>query len=113
MSMTATHPVLEGLVGRFNDASEWLRELGDVPAHRIVMNPWPGTATEEDLLRFVEHDKPCELIDGTLVEKPVGWWESLLAFRLAIALSAFVDPRGLGLVTPGDGPLRMKSKRVR
>jgi energy-coupling factor transporter ATP-binding protein EcfA2 len=37
------------------------------------LRPWPGTATEADLLRLVERDKRlCELIDGTLVEKPVG-----------------------------------------
>ena len=114
MSTTATHPVLEGLVGRFNDASEWLRELGDVPTHRIVMNPWPGTATEQDLLLFVERDKRLvELIDGTLVEKPVGWLEARIAMVIAVALSNFVDPRKLGFVTGGDGTLRMRSGRVR
>ena len=111
---TSAHPApARGLPGKYHNAAEWLHELGDVPVERIIMDPWPGTATEADLLHYVEHDTPCELIDGTLVEKPVGWWESLLAFRLAAALGAFVGPRGLGLITTGDGPLRMRSRRVR
>jgi Uma2 family endonuclease len=114
MSTTATHPVLEGLVGRFNDASEWLRELGDVPAHRIVMNPWPGTATEADLLRLVEREKRfVELIDGTLVEKPMGSPESLIAGILVQELNNFVLPRGLGYVLTESALLRMVVDRIR
>lgn len=57
---------------RFDTAAEWLRALGDVPPQRIIFDPLPGTATEADLLHFVGRDKLCELVDGTLVEKPVG-----------------------------------------
>ena len=57
-----------------------LGATGLVLLSRIRFDPWPGTATEADLLRFVERDKRlCELIDGTLVEKPVGWEESAIA----------------------------------
>jgi hypothetical protein len=60
----------------FDNAAEWLQSLGNVPLERILFNPLPGTATEADLLALVERDKRlCELIDGTLVEKPVGYWE--------------------------------------
>src|SRR5687768_3054510 len=99
MTTTAAQPVLDGLVGKFHDGAEWLRELGDVPPQRIVMNPWPGTATEADLLMFVERDKRfVELIDGTLVEKPMGSRESLIAGLLIAALNSFVRPRRLGHV---------------
>ncbi|CAA9388406.1 MAG: hypothetical protein AVDCRST_MAG64-1045, partial [uncultured Phycisphaerae bacterium] len=65
---------------RFDNGAEWLAALGGVPLSRIIFDPWPGTATEADLLLFVERDKRlCELIDGTLVEKPVGYFESLIA----------------------------------
>ena len=58
----------------FDNAAEWLHSLGDVPPERILFDPRPGTATEADLLLLVERDKRlCELIDGTLVEKPVGF----------------------------------------
>ena len=56
---------------KFANGAEWLASLGNVPMERIIFNPLPGTATETDLLRLIERDKRlCELIDGTLVEKP-------------------------------------------
>jgi Uma2 family endonuclease len=88
--------------------------LGDISMSRIVFDPWPGTATEADLLRLVETDKRlCELIDGTLVEKPVGSWEGLIAARVVTVLTVFADAHNLGAVFGADSPMRMKSRRVR
>lgn len=99
---------------RFDNGAEWLAAFGGVPLSRIIFDPWPGTATEADLLLFVERDKRlCELIDGTLVEKPVGYWESMIAINLATALNNFVLPRRLGAVAGADATMRMKSGRVR
>jgi len=79
-----------------------------------VMDPWPGSATEQDLLTFVERDKRLvELIDGTLVEKPVGWLESQIAVRLIMSLGNFVYSRRLGVLTGEAGPLRMRRGQVR
>ena len=98
----------------FTNGAEWLHALGDVPLERIVFDPWPGTATEADLLKFVERDKRlCELIDGTLVEKPVGCWEGLIAARLITQLTNFADARNLGAVFGADSTMRMNSGRVR
>lgn len=98
----------------FKNAAEWLAELGNVPLDRIVFDPWPGTATEADLLRLVERDKRlCELIDGTLVEKPPGYWEGIIAINLATILANFVNPRGLGAVSGPDSTMRVRSGRVR
>ena len=64
-------------------ATTWeqrLADLGNVPADRILTQPVPGTATFEDVVRANDRDgRLCELIDGTLVEKAMGWQESLLA----------------------------------
>jgi Uma2 family endonuclease len=91
-----------------------LQSLGDIPLSRIIFDPEPGTATEQDLLRFVERGEMlCELIDGTLVEKPVGYFESLIAVRLIIALGNFVVPRNLGLISGPDGMMRLFSGRIR
>src|SRR5204862_393406 len=99
---------------KFENAADLWRALWEVPLERIVMNPLPGTATEQDLLKFVERDKRLvELIDGTLVEKPMGWLESLIAIRLATALNIFIMPRKLGYVTGEAGTIRMVSGRVR
>jgi Uma2 family endonuclease len=95
---------------RFDNAAEWLRALGDVPPERIIFDPWPGTATEADLLRLVERDKRlCELIDGTLVEKPVGFWHSLIGMNLMARLGAYVDAQRLGIVAGANATLRMPS----
>src|SRR3954452_287699 len=107
--MTATlPPPAPAPPRRFDNAAEWLRALGGVPLDRIVFDPWPGTATEADLLRLVERDQRlCELIDGTLVEKPVGAIESLIAMRLGGRLIAWADANDAGVVLGADGTLRM------
>lgn len=78
-----------------------LRRLGDVPADRVRFTPVPGTATKDDLLR--PENKNCELVDETLVEKPMGMRESLLAIYLGELLGPFVRGRNLGLITGADG----------
>jgi Uma2 family endonuclease len=100
-------------LAKYENAAQMVHELDDVPLERIVMDPLPGTATEQDLLYMVERDKLVELIDGTLVEKPVGWLESQIAVRLILALGNFIYPRHLGVISGGDGPLRMRRGRVR
>ena len=89
--------------------------MGDIPLERIIFDPWPGTATEADLLLLVERDKRlCELIDGTLVEKAVGLFESLIAVNLIVELGAYVKRMGLGAVFGPDGTFRLQSSgRIR
>ena len=99
---------------QFENGAQWLAALGGVPLSRIIFNPWPGDATEADLLYMVDHEKRlCELIDGTLVEKPVGCWEGLIAANIIGLLIAFVNPRALGAVFGADSTMRMKSGRIR
>lgn len=70
-------------------------------------------ATEADLLRFVERDEHlCELIDGTLVEKPVGSWEGLIAANLIFILGNYLSKNDLGAVFGDASPMRMKIGRV-
>jgi Uma2 family endonuclease len=67
------------------------------------------------LLRFVEREKRlCELVDGTLVEKPMGFAEGVIAMRLGTYLTVHVDRYELGIVAGADSTLRMRSSgRVR
>src|SRR5690242_6958145 len=100
--------------GSQRTAEEWVRDLGDIPLNRILLTPAPGTATEAELLRLLEVDKQlCELVDGTLVEKPVGFFESQIAAALISFLMDFVIPRRLGAISGGDGPLRLAEGLVR
>jgi hypothetical protein len=43
----------------------------------------------------------CELVDGTLVEKPMGWEESAIAGLIIHFLVGFAKPRRLGTVFRG------------
>ena len=90
-------------------------ELGDIPGWRILLRPPPGTATEADVLRLLDSPRKriCELIDGTLVEKAMGFRESIVGASLASRLTVFVDERDLGFVSGSDGTLKLESGRIR
>ena len=100
---------------RFKNGAEWWHAIGDVPLHRVVFDPKPGDATLADFIRSNDGDdkRPCELIDGTLVEKVVGIWESMIASRIAILLGAFVNGRHLGIIVGEQGPARTTPSRIR
>ncbi|MBL8797342.1 MAG: Uma2 family endonuclease [Planctomycetia bacterium] len=94
--------------------AEVLERLGNIPLCRVRFRPFPGTATEDDLLRVAaQEDRLCELVDGILVEKGMGFRESLLVAALAALLRAFVVPRNLGLVSGPDGTMRLFAGRIR
>lgn len=98
----------------FPTAVEWWDALGRVPFERIVFDPLPCTATEQDVVRLNDHeDRLCELIDGTLVEKTYGFDESVLEVRIAYLLMNHVIARKLGIVTGAGGPMRLFAGRVR
>jgi Uma2 family endonuclease len=88
--------------------------LGGVPLERIRYRPFPGTATEQDVIRIEEQEnRLCELVEGVLVEKPMGLRESLLAAGLADRLREFVVPRNLGLVSGEGGMMLLLAGLVR
>jgi len=94
--------------------AELVERLGGVPLHRIRFRPSPGTATEEDVLRVEEQEsRLCELVEGVLVEKPMGFRESLLASALIQHLREFVTAGNLGLVTGEGGMMRLFAGLVR
>jgi Uma2 family endonuclease len=94
--------------------ADLLDRLGRVPLERIRFHPPPGTANEKDVLEIAaREDCLCELIDGVLVEKPVGYGESILALFLGRMLSNFAAPRNLGHVTGEQGMMRLFPGLVR
>jgi len=87
--------------------ADLLERLG-VPAERVRWHPLPGTATKEDVVALDDHeDRLCELVDGVLVEKPMGFKESFLACVLIEVLRKFVVPRKLGLVAGEAGMMEL------
>ena len=94
--------------------ADLLDRLGHVPLERIRLHPAPGTATEDDVLARPGGEKRlCELVDGVLVEKAVGFHESLLATLLIRFLGRFLDEYDLGLVLGADTMLRLAPGLVR
>ena len=72
--------------------------LGGIPLERIRMVPPPGTATEKDVIDADDHaDRLCELIDGVLVEKTMGYIESFIAIEIVYLLRSFLEAHDLGI----------------
>lgn len=96
------------------DLLKAVEPLGDIPPDRIRYLPVPGTATEQDVLDVLDHEGViCELIDGTLVEKVMGYEESQVAVELITSLNLFNREHNLGLVGGPDGTLRLTTGLLR
>jgi Uma2 family endonuclease len=95
--------------------AELLDRLGNIPLERIRLHPQPGTATENDVILARQSPEKwrCELIDGVLVEKPMGTKEALWAGLVLHYLWDFLDRHDLGLVLGADGFVRLFPGRVR
>jgi Uma2 family endonuclease len=99
---------------RFKRADEWLRSLGNIPPHRILLDPPPGTATVDDVIRLSDHeDRGVELVDGTLVEKPAGYIESVIAANVIRLLGPWAKAGNRGLVSSEHGMIRMLVGNIR
>jgi Uma2 family endonuclease len=94
--------------------ADLLEQLGGIAPDRIRMHPPPGTATEQDVLEIeARENRLCELVDCVLVEKPMGYVESILAGAILTCLRNFVVPKNLGHVSGADGMLRLFPGLVR
>lgn len=95
-------------------AADMLTHLGGIPLERIRMYPPPGMATEKDVFQAKSRfNRICELIDGVLVEKTVGYYESLLAAEVIHLLKLFLQEHDLGIVLGEAGTLRIVPTQVR
>jgi Uma2 family endonuclease len=91
-----------------------LKRLGNIPPGRVRLHPTPGTATEKDVIKVLDREnRPCELVEGTLVEKAMGFEESEIAVTIILLLGAFVRWHKLGVVAGPDGTIRLLSGLVR
>lgn len=96
------------------DAVQLAERFGPIPLNRICTDPLPGLGTEDDVIRFCEHeDRLFELVEGVLVEKSIGTCESMLAVEIAAQLRNYVKPRKLGTVLDEGGLLRLAPGLVR
>ncbi len=99
---------------RFRNLGEFLESLGGIPADRVCIDPPLGRATKQDLLHACERtDRLYELVEGTLVEKPMGHPESYLALELGFLIRTFLVANDLGFCTGADDLIEVLPDLVR
>jgi Uma2 family endonuclease len=100
---------------KIETVADLLHQLGDVPPERVLWDPIPGTAMEADVVRYVDGDdkRLVELIDGTLVEKPMGQYEARVGVLVSHMIESFLDSHDLGVTFGADATLRILPKQVR
>ncbi len=102
------------LISSAATVADLIDRLGGIPPERIRLKPPPGQATVADVIEIERREnRICELVEGVLVEKAIGFREGLVSGRLLIWLSQFVDPRNLGLVNGADGMMQIFPGLVR
>ena len=101
MPTIASRPKISKAAVPFATIGELCDRLGGVSAHRVVAEPAPGTATVRDYARRDGRSVTgaiCELADGTLLEKPMGASESVLAQEIAFCLRLYLRDHPIGYV---------------
>jgi Uma2 family endonuclease len=106
---------LDPAIADLETVAELLEHLGDIPAHRVLWKPYPGTATEKDIIAAegALRKRLCELIDGTLVEKAAGFYASRVSSVITYFIERYMDQQNLGICFGPDAPLRILPRRVR
>lgn len=117
MTATLSSPSvnMDPAIANLATVADLLERLGDIPPHRVRMKPYPGTATEQDVIaaEAAPDKRLCELIDGTLVEKDMGQYESRLAIVLAYFIETYLSTHDLGVCFGEAAMLRIVPGRVR
>jgi Uma2 family endonuclease len=98
----------------FVTAADLQLQLGGIPLERIRVVPPPGMATEDDAMRIQDREgRTCEVIDGVLVEKAMGFFEARVATILLHLIEQYLEKHDLGIAVGPDGLVRLTSTRSR
>jgi Uma2 family endonuclease len=93
-------------------AADLADRFGPMPLSRFRFFPLPGAATERDVLEIHRREsRLCELVDGILVEKALGYRELVSAAALIELVRRLA--RGRGAVAGADGMMRLAPGLVR
>jgi Uma2 family endonuclease len=96
--------------------ADLLHRLGDIAPERVRMQPSPGTAVEGDVERCKYQNgekRLLELVEGTLVEKVVGQFQSQLAVILSYYIFDFLIRSPIGILLGADAGHRLEAGLVR
>jgi Uma2 family endonuclease len=90
-----------------------IERFGAIPASRL-RTPTNGQATEADVIEIYRREKRLyELCDGLLVEKAMGFYESVVAIVLSTHLSNYVRAHRAGIIVGADGMIRLSPGLIR
>src|SRR5579884_1976358 len=119
MSTALTSPSprvgMDPAIANLQTVADLLKRLGGIPAHRVRWKPFPGTATERDLIAIVDgpERRLCELVEGTLVEKAVGFFDDRIGIVLLHFLETYLEENDLGFCVGPQALMRIVPGRVR
>jgi Uma2 family endonuclease len=100
--------------GSMATVADLLDCLGGIPPERILLKPAPGEATEVDWSRLPDDlKKTCELIDGTLVRKAMGYPESVMMIILGGLIREYLRKNPIAIVAGADGATRFPGGQLR
>ena len=105
--------VVEPRIETAAELFDLIERLGGIPPARVLLRPTPGEATEEDLLDQLARKRFCELVEGTLVEKGMGYEESSLTGWLFHLLYDGIGDSDPGKLSGESGMMRLESGLVR
>ena len=98
----------------FRTIADVQERLGHIPESRILSFPAPGTATVQDLLdESVTNGRLCELVNGILVQKTMGFREGFLALWIGTIINEYLKDHNVGLAAGADSGVRFKLDLVR
>jgi Uma2 family endonuclease len=106
---------IDPAIANLETVADLLKRLGGIPANRVRWKPFPGTATEKDLIAVVDgpERRLCELVDGTLVEKAVGFFEDRLGGVLLYFIETYLEEHDFGFCVGAQALMRIVPGRVR
>ena len=88
-----------------------VQDLGGIPLARVRLSPAIGRASEESLL--TPEGRFCELVDGALVEKGMGYFESRLASILFAMIESWLAQNDIGYAMADGAMTRLQHGLVR
>ena len=112
-SPPVAQPVATPPRGLYANGRDFFDALGGIPPERVVFDPWPGTATEADCVAYGERIRIVEMIDRTLVEKAVGYWEESIGSLLLAHMRIHADAGNLGIVNGAAAQMRVVTGNIR
>ena len=96
-----------------SSTADFAAVLGGIPEHRVHRSPPPGTADSEDWEAASRRGEVCELVERTLVEKDMGFFESIIAGYLIRRFSEASGDGRLGLTSGEQGFIELPGGQIR